>query len=350
MIMKKALITSGLIFALNPMMTFALAPVEDYSEQANEVQDGGVSLSRTIERESRQGTLSERLQRVESKVEHLTESNVTSRIEELQQTIQELRGELEKQAHALDQLNNNQKNFYKDLNNRIAKTKEAPQAMQAEDEAPPVAAPVKTKVASEDDAISLSNPAKTRASNVAEVAPVAPPVKVKVKNVAPPVTEAKNAIPVTKPASNPVLAAPKQKPAPVETAAVSGDAETALYQQGFALLKSKQYDRALGQFKEYIKQYPRGRYAVNAHFWTGEINYLQGRHAIAKKSFETVVSNYPKDSKIPDAMLKLAIIANDTGHKQKAEEMLQSIQKKYPGTTAARLAMIRSQELRLSVH
>ncbi len=350
MIMKKALITAGLIFALNPLMSYALAPVEDYSEPANEIQDGGVSLSRTIERESRQGTLTERLQRLESKVEHLTESNVTSRIEELQQTIQELRGELEKQSHDLEQLNNNQKNFYKDLNNRIAKTKEAPQAMQTEDEVPPEAAPVKSKVATEDDAISLSTPTKSRAKTVAEVAPVSPPVKVKAKSVASSVVEARNAIPLTKPASNPVLPATQAKAAPVETAAVSGDAETALYQQGFALLKTKQYDRALGQFREYTKQYPRGRYAVNAHFWTGEINYLQGKHAIAKKSFETVVNNYPKDSKIPDAMLKLAIIATDTGHKQKAEELLQTIQKKYPGTTAARLAMIRSQELRLSVH
>lgn len=336
MLMKKCLISVGLMFALNPLLSFAAAPVEDYSEPAYELEDGGVSLSRPS-RHDGQPSIPERLQRLESKVEHLTQTNVTTRVEELQQTIQELRGELEKQAHELEQLTSIQKAFYKDLNNRLGQAKEASQAAASAVETPPVAAPVKASATNTEATASEVD------SNAPESNP--PPVAAKVK----PVVATAN-VSQAKPAINSVTAAPNMKPTAAVASAPLAGGEQGVYQQGFALLKSKQYDRALTQFKDYLSKYPKGHYAVNAHFWMGEINYLQGKHTAAKKSFETVVKNYPKDTKIPDALLKLAIIATDTGHKQKAEEMLVQIQKQYPGTTAARLAMIRAQELRLSMH
>lgn len=273
----------------------------------------------------------DRVQRLETKVDNLSQANLSSRIEELQQTIQELRGQLEKQAHELELLSTNQKTFYQDLNNRITQVSQSAAPASA-----PTAPIVAASKAVDDDA-----PAPVPAPKVSAAKPKSNAAQATASS-------AKDSGAVAKPtlaAANSVKSTPSN-PAAVEVPT----GEQAVYQQGFALLKSKQYDRALTQFKDYVSKYPQGHYAVNAHFWMGEINYLQGKHTAAKKSFELVVKNYPKDQKIPDALLKLAIIATDMGQKQKAEEMLVQIQKQYPGTTAARLAMIRAQELRLSMH
>jgi tol-pal system protein YbgF len=333
MTMSKWMVSAGLVLLLNPVMGFAIAPVVDYSESANDTPDTGVSLAKPVS-QSGQLSVPDRVQRLETKVDNLSQANVSSRVEELQQTIQELRGQLEKQAHELELLSTNQKTFYQDLNSRITQAAAVSQAPAAAPTPAPVAAAVAPAGADEDPV----------------PAPKASVAKPK-SNAAQANSAAKDNIAIAKPTLATATNTPKTKPSVTEIpAAVPASSEQAIYQQGFALIKSKQYDRALTQFKDYISKYPQGHYAVNAHYWMGEINYLQGKHAAAKKSFEIVVKNYPKDQKIPDALLKLAIIATDNGQKQKAEEMLMQIQKQYPGTTAARLAMIRAQELRLSMH
>lgn len=332
--MKKYLISAGLVLLLNPIVGLAVAPVEDYSESATEIQDEGISFSRSSS-EVAAKPIPERLRVLESKVDNLSQANLTARIEELQQTIAELRGQLEKQSHDLELVTANQKSFYEDINNRLGQSSVTSTASASAADA---AASASTPAAAPSPASASPSPApKSVASDEppADQAPVKPSISARIK--ASSIGNVKTA-----PAAKSVPTAQNSN-----NTAVS---ESELYQQAFSSLKSKQYDRALTQFKEYITKYPKGNYAVNAHFWTGEINYLKGKHSVAKKSFETVVKNYPKDKKIPDAMLKLAIIATDTGHKSQAEEMLTQIQKQYPGTTAARLAMIRAQELRLSTH
>lgn len=334
--MKKCLISVGLIFMLNPIAALAVAPVEDYSEAATEVQDDGISLSSSSASGVGSRSIPDRLRVLESKVDNLSQANLTARIEELQQTIAELRGQLEKQSHDLEQLTANQKSNSQDVNSRVVQSSATPAAAEAStDAAAPVAAESSPKPTNAN--IPLSE--RIKASSLGNVKTSSKSTSLET-NQTPSVTKPSAAVP------------PAEKVANVssQTSNPTAVGEQGLYQQAFSLLKSKQYDRALTQFKEYITKYPKGNYAVNAHFWMGEINYLQGKHSAAKKSFETVVKNYPKDKKIPDAMLKLAVIATDTGHKSQAEEMLGQIQKQYPGTTAAKLAMIRSQELRLSAH
>jgi len=329
MTINKWLMSAGLVLLLTPAMTFAVAPVEDFSEPVNGNSEEVLSLSKPAHHGAQALSMPDRLQRLETKVDNLAQSNASSRLEELQQIIQELRGQLEKQAHDLELLTANQKSFYQDLNNRISQQQGAQSAQQT---TPTVAANPAGDDASPATPVPTPNLNAGKAKNSAvETSP-----------------SAQNDIPAAVKPALPSVAKPD--PSAAQSNASGATGEQALYQQGFALLKSKQYDRALTQFKDYVTQYPKGRFAANANFWMGEINYLQGKHAAAKKSFEVVVKNYPKDQKIPDALLKLAIIATDMGQKQKAEVMLGQIQKQYPGTTAARLAMIRAQELRLSTH
>ncbi|MDQ2993535.1 MAG: tol-pal system protein YbgF [Pseudomonadota bacterium] len=291
--MKHWMATAGLMLITIPALAVDDIPVEDYSEPAYESARPAVTYQTRNYQDSNTDRLSmpERVQRVENKVENLTSLNLQAKVEELQQTIQELRGQLEKQSHDLETLTAQQKSFYADLSGRLAK-------------------PVQP---SEGAACSTSAPATA-------AAPAAVPA------------------PGLKTSSN------------VDPDQGSNNDEHQAYRQAFALLKSKQYDQALKQFQAYLKNYPKGHYTVNAYYWVGEMNYLLGNQKEAKKAFDKVVNLYPGNEKIPDALLKLAIIDIELGHKQKAAAMLAQIQQKYPGTSAARLAMMRTQELKVSKH
>lgn len=124
--------------------------------------------------------------------------------------------------------------------------------------------------------------------------------------------------------------------------APSGSAsEQSAYQATFNLLAAKKYDQAVSGFQTYLQQYPKGQFAANAHYWLGEIYFLQNKMNLAGKEFQTILDQYPKDQKVPDAMLKLAFINDSTGKKDQARQQLKEIIKHYPGTAAAQLATMR---------
>lgn len=280
--------TAGLIFISVPALAINDVPVEDYSEPAYEVEQPAPAYTNRSSHNQERVAMPERLSRLENKVDNLTSMNLSSKVEELQQTIQELRGQLEKQAHDLEVLTAQQKSYSQDVSGRIANSTATSEAVVPN---------------------SVDTP----------------------------------------PAAATAAATPKSKtPSATDQDQSVNNDEHQAYRQAFSLLKSKQYDQALTQLQAYLKNYPKGHYRVNAYYWVGEMNYLQGNHKEAKKAFEKVATQYPGNDKIPDALLKLAIIDIDTGHKQKAAAMLAQIQQKYPGTSAARLAMMRSQELKLS--
>ena len=130
--------------------------------------------------------------------------------------------------------------------------------------------------------------------------------------------------------------------------AVVATEENKLYRDAFELLRSKQYNDAINAFQIYLSKFPSGEYTVNSYYWIGEIYYLQGKSAEAKKAFSSVANNFPNSQKVPDALLKLAIIEIDAGKVDQGRTLLEKVQRQYPGTTAARLAALRYQELRLS--
>lgn len=137
------------------------------------------------------------------------------------------------------------------------------------------------------------------------------------------------------------------QPVAVNNAPVTAE-ESQAYQAAFELLKAKQYEEAITAFQKYLMQYPNGRFVVNSNYWLGEVYYLQGKATEAKKAFTVVVTNFPTSQKISDAMLKLAIISLDAGDNGRGRDMLNKVKEQYPGTTAARLAALRLQELNLS--
>ncbi len=122
-----------------------------------------------------------------------------------------------------------------------------------------------------------------------------------------------------------------------DATAKSFDPELKSYQDAFNSLRNKNYPAAITKMKAYLNHYPKGKYDVNAHYWLGEIYYLQAEMQQATSEFQTVVNNYPDSAKVPDALLKLAMIYSSQGDYKRSHQMFQKIKTKYPDSAAARL-------------
>jgi tol-pal system protein YbgF len=73
----------------------------------------------------------QRAARVEQQVENLVQMNLPQQITDLQQTIQQMQGQLQSQAHDLKVLSDQQRSFYQDLDQRISQLKNGKSAATA---------------------------------------------------------------------------------------------------------------------------------------------------------------------------------------------------------------------------
>ncbi|MDR1012516.1 MAG: tol-pal system protein YbgF [Coxiellaceae bacterium] len=113
--------------------------------------------------------------------------------------------------------------------------------------------------------------------------------------------------------------------------------EQQTYQKAINFLPDKKRESE-SKLRAYLKQYPAGIYAVNAHYWLGEINFLQKNFDVAEREFKIVVYKYPKSKREADAKLKIALIHQNQGKNRQAVEGLKRVIKGYPGTSAAKFA------------
>ncbi len=118
-----------------------------------------------------------------------------------------------------------------------------------------------------------------------------------------------------------------------------------VYEHAYGYIRNKQYPQAINAMQTYLKAYPEGKFAVNAHYWLGELFLVTGDNNQAKMAFQIVVDKYPKQPKVADALLKLAGIAAQTGESQQARKLLLQVTKDYPGSPAAQLAQQQLQQL-----
>jgi tol-pal system protein YbgF len=136
-------------------------------------------------------------------------------------------------------------------------------------------------------------------------------------------------------------AAEKAAPAPADDAA-----EQSAYDAAFRHLQKKQYKEAAAAFQGYLKKFPDGRNADDAHYWLGETLDATKDTKGALAEFQTVVDQYPKSEKVPNALLKIGAIQQARGDTKAAEATLSKVVKSYPQSTAAKLAQKRLESLR----
>jgi TolA-binding protein len=65
---------------------------------------------------------------------------------------------------------------------------------------------------------------------------------------------------------------------------------------------------------------------------------MQKHYSASATEFDTVIKQYSDSPKVPEAMLKLALIHENQGKHAQAQTELRQLKKKYPKSAAAKLA------------
>ncbi|EHL32647.1 tol-pal system protein YbgF [Legionella drancourtii] len=218
-------------------------------------------------------------------------AKLIDKVQGLQQEIQELRGQLEVQAHDLKLLQQQQVAFYKDLDTRLSGNTS-------------VKATVQNK-----PAIDLSAATK-------EPAP-------------------KASAPAVQPHGS-TTAATMPMPAPVSRTNPAD--EQISYLAAYELVKNRRYDDALNSMNLFVQKYPRGGYTANAQYWLGELYLVKKDYAKAVEHFNVVLQQFATSSKSAASMLKVGYAYDAMGNKPEAKKYLQQVVRAYPGTPTAQLA------------
>jgi tol-pal system protein YbgF len=242
-------------------------------------------------------TLEQRVQRLERILRNQSLADLVLQLQQLQQEVQQLRGEVELQNHTMDAMSKRQRALYLDVDQRLTNLSPA---------APAVA--VEPKPETTESAVT---------SDMARPAPVAKPVPSAREAEVPP---------------------PDPK------------AEAQAYQKAFNLLKQGRYPESITAFQSFLKNFSGGNYEDNAQYWLGEASYVNRDFDTALVEFRKVLEMYPDSSKVPGAMLKSGYIHYEKRDWTKAREMFEKVSQQAPNGAEARLAEKRLKRMEKEGH
>src|SRR2546430_1396696 len=223
--------------------------------------------------------LDARTTRVERIVANQVE--VAQRLDEVQNTVRQLRGRLEELEHANEALAKQQRDLYADLDKRLAAAGGAAAAAAA-------------------GGAATGGATGETAAEGAAASPGAAPG-----------------------------AAAGNAPSSVEQA---------VYTQAFDALKAGSYSVAITGFKDFLGTYPASPLAENAPYWVGEGYHVNHDYEAAAGAFRTVLKKWPDSRKAPDALLKLGYTQYAQRQYSAARATLTEVMRKYPGSESAKLA------------
>ena len=217
---------------------------------------------------------------------HGTSNNtaeLTDKFQGVQQELQELRGQIELQAHEITKLKQQQIDFYKDLDTRL---RQAP--AQVGQTKPSSAIPEEQTIQQQ---------------------------------------------------------SAQEKPMPNSSPHGNSTDEQISYLAAYELIKNKQYDPALKAMQTFTTNYPQGGYTANAHYWIGELYMVKKDYPLAIQQFEIVLNKFSSSSKSSASLLKIGYALAASGKTDSAKQQLQVVIKRYPDTHAAALALAKLESL-----
>ncbi len=231
--------------------------------------------------------------------------NMVLQVQQLQDEVRTLRGQIEQQEHLIDTLQRRQRDQYLDLDQRIGE-------------------------------LSSMRPASPSLASAPATVFIPP---------AEDVPEIREQVQVSSAVTG--LAVPQSS---ARTGASSPEAEKQMYDRAFQALKELRYADAAKEFQVFLDSYPRSEYADNAQYWLGESYYVTRNYEIALESFEKLMNNFPQSTKVPDSLLKVGYTHYELKQWERARAALTQVQEQYPDTTVARLAENRLRSMRVEGH
>lgn len=238
-------------------------------------------------------SVEERLNRLERLVNSNGLVDVMVRVESMQSELQRLEGEIEVQKHTLDEIKKRQRDLYLDIDRRLLHI--------------------------ERRSGSSTTPAPDMAPSSSSMNSNGTPTHTAVETPAPVVSHH----------------------------IVNKEGEEVAYQKAFDLLRALRYDKATEAFRQFLKDYPDGRYAHIAQYWLAETSYHTRKYTTAVKDYRTLIEKYPKSPKRADALLKIGYSEFELKSYAEAKEVLQQLIQAYPGTTEAGQAENLLQKIRV---
>lgn len=122
---------------------------------------------------------------------------------------------------------------------------------------------------------------------------------------------------------------------PGGAAELPGEAQA--YQSAYSLVRSQQFDQAVDAFQQFLRNYPDGKYAPNAHYWLGELYLVVQPQDLesSRQAFTLLLDQYPDNPKAADAMFKLGKVQFLKGNREKAREYLDRVIRDYGSSNSS---------------
>lgn len=105
-------------------------------------------------------------------------------------------------------------------------------------------------------------------------------------------------------------------------------------------------ETALEGFRTFLKRFPKSSKADNARFWMGEIYFSEKWYDKAILEYEDVIKSYPKGNKVAAAYLKQGIAFSKLGENANARIILKELIQKFPDSNEAKAARRKIAETR----
>jgi tol-pal system protein YbgF len=139
------------------------------------------------------------------------------------------------------------------------------------------------------------------------------------------------------PLTNPP-AGPSGVPSSPPTPAAGAPAPRELYSQAYADYARGNFDLAIQEYEEYLRNYPDTDLADNAQYWIGECLYAKKQFGEAIAAWDTMLRTYPGSDKIPDARFKKGMALERLGRRTQALIEYRYVVDRYPNSEAGRRA------------
>jgi tol-pal system protein YbgF len=229
----------------------------------------------------------ERLDRLEQRLSSKAFMNMWRSVDQLRNEMRDLRGEIEQQTFEMQKIQQQQKQQYIDLDQRLQTLEKAADVRSAinQDQLDP------TDQLLTSDSVESPQPNQSLLSSVS----------------------------------------------------TNADAEiiSADYDKALQTLREGRYAESAQLFKQIVTRYPNSDFADNAQYWLAETKYINRDFDAATKIFQQLISHYPASSKVPDALLKIAFIKFELDDINQGKQQLNALIERYPQSSAAQLAQQR---------
>ena len=138
----------------------------------------------------------------------------------------------------------------------------------------------------------------------------------------------------TLPAPGPGRRPPPEEPPPPQTAAAGGALPPGnaqdQYNYAMGLLTQANYPAAEQAMRAFVQRYPRDPLAGNAQYWLGETFYVRKDYGNAATAFAQAYEKYPKSPKAADDLLKLGMSLTALNQKADACKAYARLQRDFP--------------------